>query len=292
MALRRSSERAGLKGFSPGMVFAARYEIIRSVGSGGFSTVFEAQDQTDDKRVALKVFEWPPNTRKDPKFVSAFLRESYELSKLTHPNIVTFRDFGQHGPYYYMVMEFLDGQTLDDLVEKQGALSEESVALVGVEVARALGYLHNHRIIHRDIKPSNIMITRDGDVKLLDFGLAKQITDTTLRMDDEIRATPLFAAPECFRENEPADGKSDVYSLGTTLYFAATQSNPFEGDTVMAIIANHFQKHAPPLSKVTAGIHEPLSQLIGQMMSKRKDDRPTVTELIRTLATMLGAEKR
>ena len=287
VALQKSHERLGMSGFRPGMSFANRYEIVSTIGSGGFSTVFKARDLRQSLDVALKVFEWPPAARNDPKFVSSFLRESYELSKLKHANIVGFHDFGQHGPYYYMVMEFLEGKTLDAVIEAQGVLDEGTAVLIGYEVSRAIQYLHTQNMVHRDIKPTNIMITADGDIKLLDFGLAKQITDTTLRMENEIRATPLFAAPECFQEGVPVDVRSDLYSLGATLYYIVTLTNPFDGDTVMSIVHRHFTVVPASLRTVNPTISAAFSQLVDQMLAKHRDERPGVDDLVRRLGDLL-----
>ena len=272
-------------GLQLGSRFAGRYEIARRIGAGGFSTVYYARDTSKEPalEIALKVYDLPPSKRNDRQFLSSFLREAYEHSKLNFDNIIKLHDFGQSGGNYYLAMEYVDGKTVDELVRTRGALDSVFVALIGHEVAKALRYLSEHRIVHRDIKPANIMITRNADVKVLDFGLAKQQQEGTLSVQDEFRGTPQFVSPEYIMGCQDLDSRSDVYSLGATLYYAAANLRPFSGNSTIEILNNHFRETPLAPHLVNPKTEETLSKLIMRMLSKDREDRPAPVELIQEL---------
>lgn len=287
-AIKRRRERldrdAGLR---PGTRFAGQFDIIRQIGAGGFSMVFHAWDTSRSQDIALKVFDLPPAQRNDKTFVSTFLREAYELSKLDYPTIVRFFDFGQSGVFHYLVMEYVQGRSLEEHMAAHGPLTEGQAAVVGHEVAGAIRYLAEKNMVHRDIKPPNIMLTQEGTIKLLDFGLARSVSDTTTSLRDEIRVTPFFAPPESFTKGGVLDAKSDVYSLAATLYYATSKVLPFDGDSVLSIITSHF-KHVPtPLYQIRPKISRRFSDLVMQMMSLKKEERPPVGEVIFRFSEML-----
>jgi DNA-binding response OmpR family regulator len=287
---KRGSANVQDMGLSLGSKFAGRYEIQRKIGAGGFSTVYYSHDThtAPPKETALKVYDLPPSKRNDRQFLSNFLREAYEHSKLTHPNIIKLFDFGQTGGYYFLAMEYVPGQTLDEVVRLQGALGETHVALIGYEVAKALRYMDENRIIHRDIKPANIMITANGDVKVLDFGLAKKQEEGTLSIKDEFRGTPQFVSPEYILGDANLDIRTDIYSLGATLYFAATNVRPFSGNATIEILNNHFREIPPAIKLVNQEYSETFSDLVDRMLARDRNQRPTLDEILHTLRIHLS----
>ena len=267
-----------------GSTVAGRYQIVRRMQSAGFSTVYLAKDVVDPEGgdVAIKFFDLPISKRSDRRFVSLFLREAYEVSKLDHPSIVKFLEFGQAGQHYYLVMEYLEGQTLADWVAAEGPLPYPDLLGIGCAIGRAIRYMAKHNIIHRDIKPQNIMMCENGEVKLADFGLAKQQTDQTLSLSQEFHGTPSFVSPEYISGNRQIDVRSDIYSLGATLYYAATSVILFAGRTPEEILQSHQDVVPPPLSDFDHGVEKEISLLVDCMLAKRPDDRPDIDEIIET----------
>lgn len=269
----------------PGARFAGRFDIRRQIAGGGFSLVFQAWDIARNSDVALKIFDLPPARRADNSFVSTFLHEAYQLSRLNHPVIVKFFDFGQSGEFHYLVMEYVEGRSLEELLQAEGALSEIRAAQIGHAVAGAIQYLDRQSMLHRDIKPPNILITGSG-VKLLDFGLARSVWDTAGSGSDELRVTPFFAPPEIFIKGEALDTRSDIYSLGATLYYGASKVLPFDGATVAAVIASHFAATPTPLCLVNPAVNKAFSLLIEQTMARRKEERPGIDEVLLRLGRL------
>ena len=189
-----------------------RYEIQKELGKGAMGVVYQAHDPQIDRMVALKVLRQDRVTGED--FVRRFLQEAQAIGRLTHPNIVTVYDVGRDQDTIYIAMEFLDGQPLDEVFRKTPP-DLQKIIEIGVKVARALDYSHRRGIIHRDIKPSNIMLTRDSQVKITDFGVARIEDPKTPQMTQsgEILGTPNYMSPEQV-SGEPVDGRSDLYSLG------------------------------------------------------------------------------
>jgi len=270
---------------APGGHFAGRYEIVSKLGSGGFSTVYLSRDTgaTPPRECALKLYDLPPSRRDDRQFLSSFLREAYELSRLDHPNIVKLYDFGHINGQYYLSMEFVRGKTLELWLREVGALPAGTVASIGYHVSLALKYMDSNRIIHRDLKPANIMITDDGGVKLLDFGLAKKRDEGTISLRDEFRGTPQFVAPEYILGEADLDIRCDLYSLGATLYNAATNVRPFTGNSTIDILNNHFREVPPPAHLVNSAIPRELSIMIAKMMQRDRNLRPTLDEVMEFL---------
>jgi serine/threonine-protein kinase len=288
VALRRRTQRqAADMGLHPGARFAGCFEIDEQIGAGGFSTVFRAHDVRSRRPVALKIFDLPPRQRGDTNFIAGFLREAYGLAKLDHPSIVKFLDFGQTGRFHYLVMEYLQGASLEEIVDDQGALAEPTLAIFGHHVASAIGYLASHGMVHRDIKPANILLATDGAVKLLDFGLAKSVSDATLTLPDEVLVTPVYAAPEAFEKKQQLDARADIYSLGATLHYAATGRLPFPGETFGEIMASHFQHRPPAVAELNPAISQAVSDLIDRMLAVHVEDRPSVDEVIAALGARL-----
>ena len=168
-----------------GSLFAGQYEIVRKLGRGGFSKVYYARDliQSPQLEVALKVFELPDSSLDQHDFMSSFLREAYALSKLDHPKITKLLNFGHTNSYSFLAMEYLDGPNFKEVLEDSGVLSEWNATLVGLSIVSALKYLESNNLVHRDIKPANIICDKSGEVKLVDFGLARSVNDETVSSD-------------------------------------------------------------------------------------------------------------
>lgn len=279
-------------GLQPGVLLADRYRIVRHISSGGFAKVYGAIDITDalPTDLAIKVFEEPVgggSGLNDP-FLSQLLREAASLVNLDHPNIIRMYDFGQSGRYYFLVMEYAQGQPLDGIVEKRGALPEPVVALIGCEVASALSYLSRHRIVHRDVKPDNIMITEQSELKLIDFGLAKIVGErTTIGASDEFQGSAGFVSPEMIEGREELDVRSDIYSLGVTLYFAATGVNPFQAENHAKTLERHLEMIPLPANEQNPDLSDEFSMLLDSMLAKHRDDRPDLENLLDLLGDLI-----
>lgn len=276
-------------GFSPGSLFGGRYAIDMAIGSGGFASVYEATDVTSKERitVALKVLHLTGAEERDPRFIRHFLREAYEHSRLSHPNIVKLLDFGQSDNMYFLVMEYLEGLTVEEIVKMTGCLDEQSAVMLAYEVSKALQYLDSHALLHRDIKPQNIMITNEGTAKILDFGLARAINDETLSTGDEFRCSPRYASPEYIRGDENVDVRSDIYSLGVTLYYATSKNYPVGGTTTEETFRRHLTDQPRPLRQINPEISEDFGTLISLMLSKEPELRPSIGELCEMLEGLL-----
>ncbi len=267
-------------GLSPGDLFAGRYQILERVGSGGFSRVFRALDTSKEPHliVALKVFDTRSHAEKFADYLPMFLREAYGLSKLNHPHIIRFYNFGQVMSQNYLAMEFAEGKSLQMLIDDSGPLSEINTATIGYQILQALRYLASHRIVHRDITPNNVMIVQSGDVKLIDFGLAKIVNDGTLTPEGLFAGSPQYAAPELIM-NKDLDTRADIFSLGATLYSTATNLSPFSGQNPMEIFQSRFVAEPNPLLEINPNFSVKFADLIENMMKLEPEERPHFDEI-------------
>jgi serine/threonine protein kinase len=206
----------------------AGYEVLGKVGDGGLACVYKCRHPDSGKIVAIKVVRFTSND--DPVILKRFEREGQATHLLNHPNIVRSYGFGQEADFFYLVMDFVDGQDLGRCIEDKGRLQEKESLDIVIQVARGLHHAHQHGIIHRDVKPENILITADGQAKLADLGLAKTLTeDLDLTRSHTGLGTPNYMAPEQFQDARTVDPRCDIYSLGATLYRALTGLIPFSG---------------------------------------------------------------
>jgi len=287
---KRSLNRMTSMGFTYGAHFAGRYEIVSTVESGGYGTVYAANDllHPDQPSVALKVVHSEKSMR--PDFLSKFLREAYTHSRLVHPNIVRLIDFGQYDGVYFQVLEFLEGLNLEEVLSTSGLLSEETAVFTAYEVAKVLDYLRVRGVVHRDLKPRNIMITDEGEVKVLDFGMARHRRDETLSSSEWVGGTPQFVSPEYIRSSHEVDCQSDIYSFGMTLYYAVSGRFPFPEDGKVDFITHHLQTPPVPLRQYRPDLSEAFAGLVDRMLAKAKGARPDSVTMLRELVELMVPE--
>jgi len=267
-----------------GMSFG-NYQIERELGQGGMGTVYLAKDTGLNRKVALKILR--SDLGEDIAFAKKFLEEVEVTASLAHPNIIRVFTLGEQDGRLYLVMEHLDEPSLEHRIEKQAKVPEKDVLEVGLGIASALQFAHEETgLIHRDIKPGNILFGRGNIPKLADFGLAAGAR-SALGQQDEIWGTPYYVSPErLLRESE--DIRSDIYSLGATLYHAIAGRPPFEADTAEEVAKRHISDRPPPLRSFCPDAQEQTVFTIDKCLGKKTESRwPSYAELISQLADAL-----
>lgn len=253
---------------SPGMLLSERYEIIDKVGSGGMADVYNAKDTRLNRNVAIKVLKQEYSN--DAKFVSKFRVEAQSVAGLSHPNIVNVYDVGEDDTLYYIVMELVEGITLKKFIEKKGRLEINEAIGIGIQIAQGIEEAHKNNIIHRDIKPQNIIISKEGKVKVTDFGIAKAATSNTITSN--AMGSVHYISPEQARGGY-SDEKSDIYSLGVTLYEMLLGKVPFQGESTVTVAFAHVHEEAVPLEEMDPSIPRSLSKIVQKCMQKKPDMR-------------------
>src|SRR5581483_7112139 len=253
-------------------VFSNRYEIERELARGGMADVFLARDQLLDRPVAVKVLF--PEFARDPSFVERFRREAQHAASLNHPNIAAVYDWGQERGTYFIVMEYVEGRSLRDIIRTEGRIPAYETARVGAEIADALAFAHRHGVVHRDIKPGNVLITATGQVKLTDFGIAANPADATqgLTQTGSVMGTATYFSPEQAR-GFTVDGRSDVYSLGVVMYEMVTGVPPFSGESPVAVSMKHVREVPRMPSTIEPDVPPVLESIILAAMAKSVDAR-------------------
>ena len=251
-----------------GMIIAERYEIVSKIGTGGMADVYKAMDHKLNRFVAVKVLK--PEFREDATFVKKFRSEAQAAAGLTHPNIVNVFDVGDDEGVYYIVMELIEGITLKEYISKKGKLSVKEATSIAIQVSMGLEAAHSHGIVHRDVKPQNIIISTDGKVKVTDFGIARAASSNTI--SSNVMGSVHYSSPEQVRGGY-SDEKSDIYSLGITLYEMVTGRVPFDGDTTVAIAIKHLQEEMVPPSIYAPDLPYSLEQIILKCTQKSVDRR-------------------
>ena len=251
-----------------GMLIGERYEILEKIGTGGMSDVYKAKCHKLNRFVAVKVLK--QEFSENENFVSKFKVEAQAAAGLMHPNIVNVYDVGNENGIYYIVMELVEGITLKKYIEKKARLSVKEAISIAIQVSMGIEAAHNNHIIHRDIKPQNIIISKDGKVKVTDFGIAKAATSNTITSN--VMGSVHYTSPEQARGGF-SDEKSDIYSLGITLFEMLTGRVPFNGDTTVAIAIKHIQEPIPSPREYVTEIPISVEQIVYKCTQKSPDRR-------------------
>ncbi len=266
-----------------GMMIGDRYEILEKIGTGGMSDVYKAKCHKLNRFVAVKVLK--QEFSENANFVSKFRVEAQAAAGLMHPNIVNVYDVGQENDIHYIVMELVEGITLKKYIEKKARLSYKEAVSIAIQVSMGIGAAHNNHIIHRDIKPQNIIISRDGKVKVTDFGIAKAATSNTITSN--VMGSVHYTSPEQARGGY-SDEKSDIYSLGITIFEMLTGRVPFNGETTVAIAIKHIQEELPRPKDFVPEIPDSVESIVMKCCQKSPDRRyQNMQELIADLKQAL-----
>ena len=267
------------------------FQIISKIGQGAMAVVFKAKQLSLDRIVAIKVL--PKRLSENPEFVERFYREGRAAARLNHPHIVQAFDVGEAGGYHYFVMEFIDGNTVYDLLEDGQPMQEPDAIRLILQAARALEHAHALGLIHRDVKPKNLMLTKGGVLKLADMGLAREMDDSATATAEAGRAygTPYYISPEQIRGEIIIDARADIYGLGATFYHMVTGKVPFDGGTPSAVMHKHLKEPIVPPDHVNHALTSGLGEIIEVMMAKSSDDRyRSMTEVISDLEAVANGE--
>ncbi|MDU3010265.1 MAG: Stk1 family PASTA domain-containing Ser/Thr kinase [Peptoniphilus harei] len=255
-------------------ILANRYEILEKIGTGGMGNVFKAHDRKLDRIVAIKVLKLEYN--EDNNFIRKFKRESLAAASISHPNIVSIYDVGtekvEDKEVHYIVMEYIDGKTLKDLINDEGRLSEKRALNYCIQIAEALKVAHSKHIVHRDIKSQNIMVTRDDRIKVTDFGIARVADNTTVTATNAVMGSVHYFSPEQAR-GAKVDNRSDIYSLGIVLFEMLTGRLPFDADNPVSVALMQVQSQMPKPSDFIKSIDPSVDALVLKMTEKDPNDR-------------------
>lgn len=262
-------------------IYNGRYELHRQIARGGMADVFLARDQLLDRPVAVKVLF--PQFASDPSFVERFRREAQSAANLNHPNIVGVYDWGEEQGTYFIVMEYVDGRSLAEILRAEGMLHPDRAADVTTDVAAALSFAHRNGVVHRDIKPGNIIIAPSGQVKVTDFGIARAFggggTDANLTQTGSVMGTATYFSPEQ-AQGQSVDPRSDLYSLGVVLYEMLASRPPFTGDSAVTIAYKQVQEKPAPPSEINGRIPSSIEAIVMKLLAKDPADRyPSAEDL-------------
>ena len=257
-------------------VLARRYELQELIGGGGMADVYKAHDKLLDRAVAVKILH--QQYANDAEFVEKFRREATGAAKLAHPNIVNIYDVGEEAGSQYIVMEYVSGPTLKEVIQQQGRLEPFEAVRIAREIASALESAHRNNLVHCDIKPHNILVMPDGHVKVTDFGIARAVSASTMTYSGSVMGSVHYFSPEQAK-GTAITTKSDVYSLGVVLYEMLTGRLPYDGETPISIALKHLQEEPVPVRQLQPSIPPVLEAIVQKAMSKDPLTRPSSTEL-------------
>ncbi len=266
----------------------ASYKIVRKLGQGGMGSVYEAKHLELGRSVALKILS-PRLAAEDPDSVERFKREARAAAVLEHPNVVTTHAVGSEGDHHFIELQLIDGESLQARVQREKGLPVAEATRIILGAANALGAGHEQNIVHRDIKPGNIMLTKKGQVKVMDFGLAKDVTSSAqLTVSGHIMGTPHYMSPEqC--DGAPLDGRADIYSLGATYYAILAGQTPYQGTSLLGILKQQAEAPVPDVREKCPEAPKSVQRVIKKAMAKKADDRyATCAEMIADLEAVLA----
>ena len=267
-----------------GVILSERYEIIERIGTGGMADVYRAIDHKLNRYVAIKVLK--KEYSDDKQFVAKFRSEARSAAVLNNPNIVSVYDVGNDDNTYYIVLELIEGITLKKYIERKGHLQYKEAVSIAIQIANGMEAAHEHHIVHRDIKPQNIIISKDGKVKVTDFGIARVATSTTTVASNAMGSVH-YMSPEQARGGY-LDERSDIYSFGITLFEMLTGQVPFDGDTTVAVAVHHIQDELEPPSEFISGIPISVDKIVQKCTNKKQDLRyQSVSDLVSDLKKSL-----
>ncbi len=262
-------------------IFGGRYEVIEKIGAGGMAIVYKAKDLLLNRVVTIKMLRDQFVTDED--FIRRFRREAQSAASLSHPNIVSIYDVGKDGDMEYIVMEYIEGRNLKEIIREYAPLSMEQALHLARQLGEALRHAHQHHIIHRDIKPQNILITEDGRVKVTDFGIARAVSSATVTHTGDIIGSVHYLSPEQAK-GVLSNEQSDIYSLGIILYELLTGKVPYDGETPIAIALKHLQEQPLPPSKINPRIAPELEVVVMRCIAKSPEARyASVIDLLEDL---------
>ncbi len=273
-------------------LIAERYQVEELVGSGGMSSVFRAHDTLLERRVALKILH--EQFARDGDYVERFGREARSVAQLSHPNIVTVIDRGEQDGRPFIVFEYVHGENLKEIVDREGRLMPRDALGLGIQIGRALAFAHANGLVHRDVKPQNVLLDEDGRARVTDFGIARSLDVEGLTMTGTVMGTSNYIAPEQAR-GERVDAHTDIYSLGVVLYELLVGEVPYAGDTFVAVAMRHVNDPVPSVGERQPEIPPRIDWALQRAMAKRPEDRfetmdDFVAELEACVAELDGAE--
>ena len=290
--IRENVEKKAQVALQGGIKQLGAYKILKKIGEGGMGAVYLADDTAVGRKVALKIL--PKKYASDQTFLSRFRREAKATGKLNHVNIVTAYTTGEDMGVHYYAMEFCEGEPLDAKLLREKALTWDKAIEITMQVARGLKHAHEHGLIHRDIKPANILLTKDGVAKILDLGLSKNIGDAEQSFATQTgvaMGTPHYISPEQARGDKGIDGRTDIYSLGATVYHLVTGQTPFQGSTAAMIMMQHLTAQLPNPQDIQDDIPDGIVLVIQKMMAKEPGDRyRNCDELLRDLELVIDGK--
>jgi serine/threonine-protein kinase len=273
-----------------GELLVERYEVEELVGTGGMSSVFRAHDRLLDRKVALKVLHRQYSD--DEEYVERFRREARAVAALSHPNIVTVIDRGEHEGRQFIVFEYVDGENLKQLIRRRGAAPVATALELALQIARALSFAHQQGLVHRDVKPQNVLLNGDGQAKVTDFGIARSLdVQHGLTQTGTVLGTSDYIAPEQ-AQGQRVDEHTDIYSLGVVLYELLTNEVPFSGDNFVAVAMRHINEPPPSLRDKRPDVSPRVEAAVQRAMAKDPDDRfPTMAAFCAELEACLAEEQ-